>query len=171
MNPTYYCALDHFGSLSLTGQDATAFLQGQVTCDVALVSTSQGQAGAYCTPKGNVIANFDLVLHQQSLLLHMPTSMVETVQKAMAKYIVFSKAALTNASEQWSRFAVWGPEAAQCIQQLTDSPNGQHSVSTFDDGFVWAADSNANAFIVYCLPDAAKRVTETLAEAAKAGTT
>jgi len=169
MNPTYYCTLDHFGSLSLTGQDATAFLQGQVTCDVALVSTSQGQAGAYCTPKGNVIANFDLVQHQQSLLLHMPTSMVETVQKAMAKYIVFSQAELTNASEQWSRFAVWGPAAAQCIQQLSESPNSQRSTTTFDDGFVWAADSNASAFIVYCLPDATKRVAEKLAAAAKVG--
>ncbi|HCH33870.1 MAG TPA: hypothetical protein DE045_13085 [Oceanospirillaceae bacterium] len=169
MNPTYYCALDHFGSLSLTGQDATAFLQGQVTCDLALVSTSQGQAGAYCTPKGNVIANFDLVQHQQSLLLHMPVSMVETVQKAMAKYIVFSKAELTNASEQWCRFAIWGPEAALCIAQLTDSPTSQRSISTFDDGFVWAADSDGNTFIVYCLVDAAQRVTDTLAEAAKAG--
>lgn len=170
MNPTYYCALDHFGSLSLSGQDAAAFLQGQVTCDVALVSITQGQAGAYCTPKGNVIANFDLMQHQQNLLLHMPRSMVETVQKALAKYIVFSKAELTNTSDQWCRFAVWGPEAAQCIAKLTDNPNSQRSISTFDDGFVWAADSKANTFIVYCLPDAAQRVTKTLGQAATAGT-
>ena len=163
MKQTYFCPLNHFGSVSLTGQDAKTFLQGQVTCDVSNVSASQGQAGAYCTPKGNVIANFDLVAHTDTLLLHMPLSMVDTVQKAMAKYIVFSNAELHDASTDWCRFAVWGDDAIACINDSFGSvPDSHLNTVQNQDCLVWSNSADSSEFIVYCHPSTKAQVTATL---------
>jgi len=159
MKNTFYCPLQEFGSLSLSGQDARTFLQGQVTCDVTHVSSTQGQAGAYCTPKGNVIANFDLLDFDATLMLHMPLSMVDSVKNAMAKYIVFSKAELTNSTDQWQRIALWGDQATDCLTLLEATiPDVRHSVSNFDGGFVWANNSATNEYIIYCNAQASDRV-------------
>jgi len=162
MKQTYFCPLDHFGSVSLAGPDAHKFLQGQITCDLDKVSRSQVQAGACCTPKGNVIANFVLLTHADTLLMHMPLSIVETVQKAMAKYIVFSNAKLKDASANWCRFAVWGATAKACIEQAFGAaPNDPlHSVS-HADRLVWTNDKAGDAFVVYCHHEAkAKLITD-----------
>jgi folate-binding protein YgfZ len=170
MKQTYFCPLDHFGSLSLTGQDANKFLQGQITCDVNIVTQSMGQAGAYCTPKGNVIANFDLVLHGDALLLHMPSTMVAAVQKAMAKYIVFSKAQLTDASNDWHRLAVWGDDAAACIQDAFGSaPDKRLKIVQNEHSLAWSNNANNDEFIVYCHPDAKASVTAILEQKASLG--
>ena len=159
MKNTYFSPLDHFGSISLTGPDSPKFLQGQITCDVNKVTPSQGQAGAYCTPKGNVIANFDLLAHTDTLLLHMPLAMVEVVQKAMAKYIVFSKAELQDTSNDWCRFAVWGDDAKECIKDAFGSvPDSHLGTVESEDGLAWGNHTAHNEFIAYCLPQARSKV-------------
>jgi len=163
MKQTYFCPLDQFGSLSLTGPDAQKFLQGQITCDVNKVTQSTGQAGAYCTPKGNVIANFDLVAHADTLLMHMPCSMVETIHKAMAKYIVFSKAKLADASGDWCRFAVWGDGAEACIARTFGAapqhlPDSQINSTQSQEHLVWCNSTTQSEFVVYCSPDTKAQV-------------
>ena len=154
MKQTYFCPLDHFGSVSLTGQDAQTFLQGQITCDVNKVTPSQGQAGAYCTPKGNVIANFDLVAHADTLLLHMPLSIVPSVQQALAKYIVFSKAELHDSSATWCRFAIWGDAATKCITEAFGSaPNSYLGSIQNESSLAWGMQSETSEFIAYCRPE------------------
>ncbi|WP_443636239.1 CAF17-like 4Fe-4S cluster assembly/insertion protein YgfZ [Candidatus Njordibacter sp. Uisw_058] len=154
MKQTYFCPLDHFGSVSLTGQDAQTFLQGQITCDVNKVTPSQGQAGAYCTPKGNVIANFDLVAHADTLLLHMPLSIVPSVQQALAKYIVFSKAELHDSSATWCRFAIWGDAATECITEAIGSaPNSHLGSIQNESSLAWGMQSETSEFIAYCRPE------------------
>ena len=167
MKHTYFSPLDHFGSVSLTGPDAPKFLQGQITCDVSKVTQSQGQAGAYCTPKGNVIANFDLLAHTDTLLLHMPLGMVAAVQKAMAKYIVFSKAELQDSSNDWCRFAVWGDEAKECIKDAFGlAPDRQLSCIQDAGSLVWGTQSAASEFIAYCRPEAKTQVIALLGQRA-----
>ena len=154
MKQTYFCPLDHFGSVSLAGPDAHKFLQGQVTCDLDKVSSSQAQAGAYCTPKGNAIANFVLLAHADTLLMHMPLSMVASVQQAMAKYIVFSKAQLQDTSASWCRFAVWGEAAKACIEHAFGSaPDGPLQSVHDQDRFAWTSDTMGGSFIAYCHPE------------------
>lgn len=52
------CDLAHFGLISVSGEDATAFLQGQLTNDINQVSDTHSQLSAYCTPKGRALATF-----------------------------------------------------------------------------------------------------------------
>ena len=50
--------LGHLGVLQFSGDDAETFLQGQLSCDVAEVGLRSSSYGAYCSPKGRMLANF-----------------------------------------------------------------------------------------------------------------
>ena len=44
--------------IDVSGDDATTFLQGQLTCDVTQIEPDRPSLGAWCNPKGRVIALF-----------------------------------------------------------------------------------------------------------------
>ena len=90
----------YFGLLSVSGVDAKRFLQGQLTCNLDDLSTSQSQLGAHCNPAGRVISLFRLFLYQDAYYLQMPKLMVPIAITALKKYVVFFKASLADASER-----------------------------------------------------------------------
>ena len=67
---TYMTDLSHFGTLSVSGPEAKKFLQGQFSNDINNLSITAGQSSCCCTPKGNVIANFDLLEHDDHIYIH-----------------------------------------------------------------------------------------------------
>lgn len=50
--------LTHFTAFSVSGADATNFLQGQLTQDMTLATENHAVLSAYCSPKGRVLASF-----------------------------------------------------------------------------------------------------------------
>ncbi|MGH1371821.1 MAG: YgfZ/GcvT domain-containing protein [Cellvibrionaceae bacterium] len=101
-----------FSLLQIEGPDAIKFLQGQVTCDLNTQSPSRLQHGAHCTAKGRMIANFDAIkLNEQTLWLRLPSDNLAHLQASLAKYIVFSKAKLTDFSQTHQSLALVGHEA------------------------------------------------------------
>ncbi|MCW8196450.1 folate-binding protein YgfZ [Proteobacteria bacterium 005FR1] len=98
-------ALDHLAYLLVEGPEAKKFLQGQVTCDINLVTSSHAQRGGHCNTKGRLIFSFLAVsLPSQTtgsdrVALVMHRDLVEKAQQALAKFIVFSKAKLSTAQE------------------------------------------------------------------------
>ena len=50
------CELPHYGVVRVGGADAQAFLQGQCTLDLKQLNESVSRLGAFCNPKGRVIA-------------------------------------------------------------------------------------------------------------------
>lgn len=92
--------LHQVGLLQVAGAEAQAFLQGQLTADVAQMETGATALAAHCDPKGRMHANF--LLHRRAedcFWLQMPTSVLEIAGKALQKYAVFSKVAVENISE------------------------------------------------------------------------
>src|SRR4249919_533698 len=53
---TTLTALLSQGLIVASGEDAQAFLQGQLSNDITRVSRSRAQLAVYCTPKGRVLA-------------------------------------------------------------------------------------------------------------------
>ena len=84
--------------LSITGPDAAAFLQGQVTCDVEKLNENKALAGAICSLKGRVIADFLLVLDGEDCVLRTQRGMAEIIKNTLAKYAIFSKVELSIAT-------------------------------------------------------------------------
>lgn len=85
-----------FGLLQIQGPDASKFLQGQVTCDVAQTSISTGSYGAHCNPKGRVLFSFYLYRRADDCFwLQIPSSLLNQAYQDLKKYSVFSKVTLS----------------------------------------------------------------------------
>jgi hypothetical protein len=126
MNSTpLFCRIDQYTLLLIQGPDASQFLQGQVTCDIdKLTITSRdtersSTLGAHCTHKGRVIFSFRaLALDEHTIALQIPIDMIDIASAALQKYIVFSKAEIINAQEQYQLIGIYGNNANNCVSQL-----------------------------------------------------
>ena len=58
--------------LSVSGDDAAAFLQGQLTNDVEALGVNRAQWNGWCSPKGRLLATFLLVRRPDGYLLMLP---------------------------------------------------------------------------------------------------
>src|SRR5512136_362246 len=94
----FIAVLDHLGALRFSGEDAGAFLQGQLSCDVASVSLRSSSYGAYCTPKGRMLANFLLWREEGGFLMALSRDIVPAVQRQISKYVLRTKVKISDAS-------------------------------------------------------------------------
>jgi hypothetical protein len=109
--------LPRLGVLHIEGPDAGKFLQGQLSCDLGDISAIRGGRGLHCTPKGRVVASFLLLRSsEQGYDCVLPASALPLLQQALAKYIVFSKAALTDTSDQYGLIGLHGAAAEPVIE-------------------------------------------------------
>ena len=96
-----WCHLSHLGVIKISGEDALGFLQGQVTCDVRTLQQGQLGFGAFCTPKGRVIANFRLAPIENGFLLVVSKDLVTSLIKRLKLYILRSKVTIEDLSADW----------------------------------------------------------------------
>src|SRR5690606_5229034 len=113
---TALAPLDGERILAVRGPDATRFLQGQLTCDVAALATGSSTLGARCNPKGRMQSSFRLLkISDESYLLAMAGELLEPQQQDLARYAAFFKVTLEEASSQWLRFGLWGDQAPTAL--------------------------------------------------------
>ncbi|VAW67983.1 tRNA-modifying protein YgfZ [hydrothermal vent metagenome] len=106
-----FCDLSHQGLISIDGEDAADFLQGQLTNDIRDVSDQHSQLSAYCTHKGRMLANFRVFKRGESFYLRLPQSILESTLKRISMFILMSKVSIRDASNALVRIGVSGPEA------------------------------------------------------------
>jgi len=115
IHPTLFVTPITSAFLEISGNDAASFLQGQVSCDINLVTTQQAQLGAHCNPKGRVIFSFLALKIKDNYYLQLPNNMIETALKALLKYAVFSKVSLRNATDKLAAIGLIGPSGQQFL--------------------------------------------------------
>lgn len=98
--------LSHLGLLQVTGPDAKKLLQGQLTCHLDEISTTQSRLGAHCNPQGRILYAFRLFEYHGSYYLQMPLEVLAAALTALKKYAVFFKVQLQDASAALARVAV-----------------------------------------------------------------
>lgn len=143
-NSKFY-PLNHFYPLNssqllfIEGPDAVKFLQGQVTCDIKQLSTQQVLPGAQCSPKGRVLVSFHVAqLQAEQLVLRLPANMLAQAQASLGKYIVFSKAKLQPASEQWKLLGLSGDLSA--FEPLLGALPAKGHWAKCPAGYLWRLD-------------------------------
>lgn len=83
--------------LQVKGRDAAKFLQGQLTCDTRRLEQNDVLLGAHCNPKGRMISSFFLAqIDADTIGLRVRANIAEPALAALKKYIVFSKAEITQ---------------------------------------------------------------------------
>lgn len=98
LNDRQVFPLAHLACLTISGNDASTFLQGQITCNINEVSESQSTIGAMCNPKGRVITTFLLVKTKDDYVMVLPVELLEIVKKRLQMYILRSKVTIIDMS-------------------------------------------------------------------------
>lgn len=112
------CDLSHYGLISIDGDDAADFLQGQLTNDVRDISEQHSQLSAYCTHKGRMLANFRAFKRDNSFYLRLPLSLLEPTLKRISMFILMSKVSIKDSSNALVRLGVSGPTADEHLSSL-----------------------------------------------------
>lgn len=115
-SPNKLTAIGAKGVISVTGRDAKKFLQGQLTCNLDDVDEQHTVLGALCSYQGKTITNFRVLLDQDTCYLIMHASLIETVMNYLKKYIAFSKAEMSDVSDQFVLIGCWGEQIEQILQ-------------------------------------------------------
>ena len=87
--------LPQYALLKISGDDAAAFLQGQLSNDVKQLVTTQAlgnwQLSGYCNPKGRLLALFYLWRADDDFYALLDESLVEAILKRLRMFVMRSK--------------------------------------------------------------------------------
>lgn len=87
-----------FGIIHCGGLDAEKFLQGQLSANIAALTESQGTLSCYLNLKGRIVALMYVIKRPDGYWLVLPRDVLPTLMQKLKKFIVFSKASLTDVS-------------------------------------------------------------------------
>ena len=140
--------LSRYGLLSASGEDARAFLHGQLTNDVQNLASWNARFAGWCSPKGRLLASFLLVPHEAGFLLQVSGDIAAFVAKRLGMFILRAKAKLADESASWKQYGAWGPGAAARLGALgLPVPSGAMTCATNMAGTVIAL--AADRFLVF----------------------
>lgn len=112
----FVAILSHLGILRFNGPDAEAFLQGQLSCDVAQIGPGSIGNGAYCSPKGRMLANFLLWRQEEGFAMILSRDLAASVHTRISKFVLRSKVGVVDASETTALVGAAGTETGRNLR-------------------------------------------------------
>ena len=103
MSASLVADLSHNALLSITGDDAAAFLHAQFTNDVQALGVGEAQWNGWCSPKGRLLATFLLLRRPDEFLLVLPAELAASIAKRLAMFVLRSKVKIADVSERYAR--------------------------------------------------------------------
>ena len=106
--------LEDRGVLSVSGEDATTFLQGLLTNDVERLAPSEARYAALLTPQGKIL--FDMIVvraaggEEPSYLIDCTAAQAADLAKRLGFYKLRAKVAIADQSADRAVAAFWGDE-------------------------------------------------------------
>ena len=114
------------GKLALTGTQAKAFLQGQVSNDVEALQPGQGCYAAFLTPKGKMLGDLRVLDTGDELLLDTERSALQGVFDALRHGLVGFDAELHKRTLQRGLLSLIGPHS-RALAGAPDLPREEHA--------------------------------------------
>ncbi len=98
--------LHDWGVIRARGEDAAAFLQGQLTNDMQRLGASEARLAGYCSAKGRLLASF-VVWREAAgdFLLACSADLLPATLKRLSMYVLRAKCKLSDASAE---LPLWG---------------------------------------------------------------
>ncbi|MGZ5649163.1 MAG: CAF17-like 4Fe-4S cluster assembly/insertion protein YgfZ [Usitatibacter sp.] len=100
---TILADLSHNALVSVTGDDATAFLHAQFTNDVQSLPEGAAQWNGWCSAKGRLLATFLLLRRSDGYLMMLPAEIAPALVKRLAMFVLRSKVKIRDASAELAR--------------------------------------------------------------------
>ena len=114
--------LEDRGVISVSGEDATSFLQGLLTNDVERLHPSEARYGALLTPQGKIL--FDMIVaraaggEKPSYLIDCTATQAADLAKRLSFYKLRAKVAIADVSADRAVAAFWGDESPSVAEGL-----------------------------------------------------
>jgi folate-binding protein YgfZ len=98
--------LADWGVIRAKGDDAGAFLNGQLTQEALKLDVGQARLAGYCSPKGRLLASFVMWRSApDEILLACSADLLATTLKRLSMFVLRARCKLTDASAE---IALWG---------------------------------------------------------------
>jgi folate-binding protein YgfZ len=94
----YLFDLSYMSVINVVGDKARDFLQGQLTCDLRLVSDIQMIEGAQCNLKGRILSLLDII-NWNGFKLVLPVDLIESTQTSLIKTAQLSRVSIEKNSD------------------------------------------------------------------------
>ncbi|HZF25478.1 MAG TPA: hypothetical protein VEZ88_04405 [Steroidobacteraceae bacterium] len=114
------------GVLRVAGVDARAFLQGQLSNDLGLLTPTTSLLASYNTPQGRVIAIPRLIQREQELLAILPRELIGKVTERLRRYVLRAKVTLADASDEFLLLGMLDSDAPEST--ASESRPGAHAL-------------------------------------------
>lgn len=108
--------------LRFNGADTEAFLQGQLTCDVAALRPGQATPGGYCTAQGRLLATFLLWREADGYAMLLARDIAPAIQRRLQMYVLRAKVTIEDAGAQWIALGLSGPQAGETLADMGLAP-------------------------------------------------
>jgi len=144
---SFHLAPEHFDVLTVAGQDAIRFLQGQLTCDVESLAEGAATWGAACNNKGRVHATFLLVKQESMLILLFQRGVGELFANAMKKFLPFYKCTLDINPSGWHCLGLAGPDSTVLLQEYFGNLPAALTCTTSAQGFICTVDASTPQYL------------------------
>ena len=109
--------LGDYACLEISGEDADAFLQGQLSNDVRQICPGEGQLSTFNDPQGRVIAILRLFRAPGGFVGALPRPLLEPVARRLGMFLLRARAVIT-APAPWRIFG----HSARPPVSASDSP-------------------------------------------------
>ena len=157
MTAAFYSPLPHIGLVRFTGADAQAFLQGQLSCDVAALEPLHAIRGSYNTAQGRMLATFLLWRVGADYFMQLPRVLCEPIRKRLSMYILRAKVQAVDVSNEYALIGIAGDKSRAALRAaLSQVPVAPLTLAAIDDGWVLRLDPNR--FEIITPPEQAARL-------------
>jgi tRNA-modifying protein YgfZ len=93
--------LSRWGVIGVQGEDAVAFLQAQLSNDVAGMGESQLRMAALCTAKGRMLGSFFMLRHASDVYLVCRRETIPALVKRLTMFVLRSKCKIRDCSGEY----------------------------------------------------------------------
>lgn len=111
--------VDNISAISVSGEEADKYLQGQLTCDVEQLVVKKMLVGGHCDAKGKMFSAFRLINHDQHRLMIQSNQSIGASLAQLQKFGVFAKVDIRQTDELGFLLVV-GTKGVEFIQAKFD---------------------------------------------------
>jgi len=132
------CAHTAWGLIEAAGDDAIAFLHGQLSSDVPVLAPGQGQYWSYNSPKGRMLANGVLWRPARGpsdrVLMLLSSDLVEPVRRRLSMFVLRAKVTIEDVRERHALLGVAGGDAALAVREALGVTVAPMTATSFGAG-------------------------------------
>lgn len=155
-----YFDLSHFAIVKVSGEDAHAFLNAQITCDLTELEQHDWLFSAWCLPNGRVISTFIIFCHSGAYYLLLPAMLSDKVIRRLSMYVLRSSVSISDCSDDITLLGL----AGEGIASLVDDIRADKALSALR---MW--DSEAPRYFICCPNDTVGEVMNLLTDHCREG--